>query len=64
MNNMDEQKKAEFYNFLLSEHTKLYNQIQLVKSENVNLNQEQESRIKELEQKQNMIMFEVQKLLM
>jgi len=61
---MDNETKARFYNFLLSEHTKLANQIQQVRAESVNLNGEQENRIRNLERQQSMIMQEVQKLLM
>jgi len=61
---MNTETKSKFYNFLLSEHTKLSNQIQQVKAESVNLNEEQEKRIKGFEHKQHLIMVEVQKLLM
>lgn len=60
---MENEQKAKFYNFLLAEHTKLSNQIQQIRAESVNLNSEQESRIRQLESKQGMIMQEVQKLL-
>lgn len=61
---MENEEKAKFYNFLLAEHTKLGNQIQLVMAENVNLNSEQEHRIKVLKQKQLLIMQEVERLMM
>lgn len=61
---MDNETKAKFYNFLLAEHTKLGNQIQQIRSESVNLDSNQEFRIREIEQKQSLIMQEVQKLLM
>lgn len=61
---METETKAKLYNFLLSEHTKLSNQIQQVRAESVNLNSEQELRIKNFEHKQSLIMKEVQKLLM
>lgn len=60
---MNQEQKAKFYNFLLNEHTKLSNQIQQIKSESVNLNSNQENRIKDLEYKQVIIMQEVEKLL-
>lgn len=61
---MDNETKAKFYNFLLAEHTKLANKIQQVRAESVNLNGEQENRIRNFERQQSMIMQEVQKLLM
>ena len=61
---MDNETKARFYNFLLAEHTKLANQIQQIRAESVNLDSNQESRIRDLENRQNTIMQEVQKLLM
>lgn len=60
---MNQEEKAQFYNFLLSEHTKLSNRIQQIKAENVNLDSNQERRIQELQYKQNIIMKEVERLM-
>ena len=60
---MNQEQKAQFYNFLLNEHTKLSNKIEQIKAESVNLNSNQERRIQELQYKQNIIMKEVERLM-
>jgi hypothetical protein len=59
---MTEQQKANLYGNLLNEHTKLFNEINLIKSENFELNPQQSKQVKELEMKQAQIMQQIRKL--
>jgi hypothetical protein len=59
---MTEQQKANLYGSLLNEHTKLFNEINLIKSENLELNPQQNKKVKELEMKQSQIMQQIRKL--
>jgi len=60
---MTTEQKGQIYGNLLNEHTKCFNQINSIKGESIELNQEQRLRIQQLEQRQQQIMDEVNKLL-
>jgi len=60
---MTTEQKAQVYGNLLNEHTKCFNEINRIKGESLELNQEQRLRIQKLEQRQAQIMQEVNKLL-
>jgi|LakMenE01Jun11ns_1017448.scaffolds.fasta_scaffold8675131_2 hypothetical protein len=60
---MNEQQKAEIYGNLLNEHTKCFNEINRIKAESLELNQEQKNRIQKFEQRQSQIMVEINKLM-
>lgn len=57
-----EQQKAQVYGNLLNEHTKLFNEINRIKSESLELNPEQKRKIQIMEQKQVEIMQQVKRL--
>lgn len=57
---MTNEQKAQRYNYLLSEHTKISNQIQSIKGESIDLNQPQLQKISRLENQLMMIMNEIQ----
>lgn len=59
---MTEQQKATLYGNLLNEHTKLFNQISLIKSENLEMNPQQMKQVRELEMKQSQIMEQVKRM--
>lgn len=59
---MTEQQKATLYGNLLNEHTKLFNQINLVKSESLEMNPQQMKKVRELEQKQAQIMEQIRRM--
>lgn len=60
---MTTEQKGQIYGNLLNEHTKCFNQINSIKGESIELNREQRLRIQQLEQRQQQIMDEVNKLL-
>jgi hypothetical protein len=60
---MTTEQKGQIYGNLLNEHTKCFNQINSIKGESIELNREQRLRIQQLEQRQQQIMAEVNKLL-
>ena len=60
---MTNEQKAQRYNFLLGEHTKISNMIQSIKGESIDLNQPQLQKISRLENQLMMIMNEIQKML-
>ena len=60
---MTTEQKAQKYGELMNEHTKCFNQINSIKGESLELNQEQRLKIQKLEQRQNQIMQEVNRLL-
>jgi hypothetical protein len=60
---MNEQQKAEIYGNLLNEHTKCFNEINRIKAESLELNQEQKNRVQKFEQRQSQIMLEINKLM-
>ena len=57
---MNIEQKAQRYNYLLGEHTKISNQIQSIKGESIDLNASQEQRISRLNNQLMMIMNEIQ----
>lgn len=60
---MTTEQKAQIYGNLMNEHTKCFNEINRIKGESLDLNQEQQLKIQKLEQRQQQIMSEVNKLL-
>jgi hypothetical protein len=60
---MTTEQKAEVYGNLLNEHTKCFNEINRIKGESLELNREQRLKVQQLEQRQQQIMTEVNKLL-
>jgi uncharacterized protein YlxW (UPF0749 family) len=59
---MNNEQKAEKYNQLMYEYTKLQNKISSIKGESVNLNQPQINEIRDLENKIRYIMGKVSTL--
>lgn len=59
---MTEEQKAQAYGNLLNEHTKYFNQINRIKAESLELNQEQRLKIHQLEEKQRKIMEQIKNL--
>jgi hypothetical protein len=59
---MTEEQKAQIYGNLLNEHTKCFNEINLIKAENLELNREQILRVQQLEQKQIQLMNQMRSL--
>ena len=53
---MNNSQKAERYNQLMFEHTKIQNRISSIKGESINLNQNQIKEIRELEHRLLLIM--------
>lgn len=53
---MNNSQKAERYNQLMFEHTKIQNRISSIKGESIDLNQNQIKEIKELERRLLLIM--------
>jgi hypothetical protein len=60
---MTEEQKAGVYGNLLNEHTKCFNEINRIKGESLELNQEQQRRIQQLENRQNQIIQEINRLM-
>jgi hypothetical protein len=59
---MTNEQKAQVYNQLMFEHTKLSNQINAIKGESIDLNQEQEQRIRVIESKIRDVMNRLSRL--
>lgn len=59
---MNDEQKAQLYGQLLNEHTKLFNEISLLKSENMNWDSNVSKKIAMLEQKQMEIMQRIKTL--
>ena len=59
---MTNEEKAQVYNQLMFEHTKLSNQINSIKGESIDLNQEQQQRIMVIESKIRDIMNRLSRL--
>jgi hypothetical protein len=57
---MNMEQKAQRYNYLLGEHTKISNQIQSIKGESIDLNSSQQQRISVLNNQLLSIMNEIQ----
>jgi len=60
---MTNEQKAQRYNYLLSEHTKISNEIQSIKGESIDLNESQLQRISKLNNQLRVIMNEIQGML-
>ena len=60
---MNETQKAQMYGQLLNDHTRLHNQIQEIKGQNLELNQEQIGKVRQLEEGQRRIMAALNKLM-
>ena len=60
---MNNDEKAARYGQLLNEHTRLQNEISSIKGESLEMNQQQLSKIKELQQRQLRVMNEINRLL-
>jgi len=60
---MTEEQKAQIYGNLLNEHTKLFNEINRIKSESLDLNGEQIKKVRQYEQRQMQIMEQIKRLL-
>ena len=60
---MNETQKAEIYGQLLNDHTRLHNQIQEIKGQNLELNQVQIGQVRQLEEGQRRIMSALNKLM-
>lgn len=59
---MTEGQKAQVYGDLLNQHTKYFNEINRIKADSLELNEEQKRKIFDLENKQKQIMEQVKKL--
>lgn len=59
---MNNESKARMYGELLNEHTRVGNLISEVKAENFEMNDEQNTRIRVLENKQIQIMMAIKKI--
>lgn len=60
---MTEDQKAQIYGNLLNEHTKLFNEINLIKAQNIDLNSEQLRKIQQMEYRQLQIMEQIRRLM-
>lgn len=59
---MTNEQKAQVYNQMMFEHTRIQNKISSIKGESINLNHAQIAEIKELENKLRFIMEKVSRL--
>jgi hypothetical protein len=59
---MTEEQKGQIYGQLLNEHTKCFNEINRIKGNSLDLNQDDQNKIKKLEQRQVEIMQQVKNL--
>ena len=59
---MNNEQKAQLYNQLMFEYTKLQNRVSSIKGESINLNQNQLNEIRNLESKMNLIMSKIMSL--
>jgi|694.fasta_scaffold46509_8 hypothetical protein len=57
------EQKAQIYGQLLNDHTRLHNQINEIKGQNLELNDKQRQQIRELEQRQFTIMRQINQLM-
>jgi hypothetical protein len=57
------EQKAQIYGQLLNDHTRLHNQINEIKGQNLELNDKQRQQIRELEQRQMTIMRQINQLM-
>jgi archaellum component FlaC len=59
---MTNEQKAQMYNQMMFEYTRLQNQVSSIKGEAINLNQKQLNEIREIENRMRMIMSKVSSL--
>ncbi len=59
---MTNEQKAQVYNQMMFEYTRLQNQVSSIKGESINLNQKQLNEIREIENRMRMIMNRVSSL--
>ncbi len=59
---MNNEQKAQMYNQLMFEYTRLQNQVSSIKGEAIDLNQKQLNEIREIENRMRMIMSKVSSL--
>jgi hypothetical protein len=59
---MTNEQKAQMYNQLMFEYTRLQNQVSSIKGEAIDLNQKQLNEIREIENRMRMIMSKVSSL--
>lgn len=59
---MNDDQKAKLYGSLMTEHRMLFNEINNIKGQNLELTKEQISKIKMMEMKQRAIMEQVKRL--
>mgnify|MGYP000294510692 CR=1 FL=1 len=59
---MTNEQKAQMYNQMMFEYTKLQNQVSSIKGEAIDLNQKQLNEIREIENRMRMIMSKVSSL--
>jgi hypothetical protein len=60
---MTQEQKSQLYTNLLSQHTRLDNQINEIKSEHFEMNDEQMGRIRVLQSKQGQLVAQMQQLM-
>jgi hypothetical protein len=60
---MTQEQKSQLYTNLLTQHTRLDNQINEIKSENFEMNDEQMGRIRVLQSKQGQLVVQMQQLM-
>jgi hypothetical protein len=60
---MTQEQKSQLYSNLLLQHTRLDNQINEIKSENFEMNDEQMGRIRVLQSKQGQLVGQMQQLM-
>lgn len=60
---MTQEQKSQLYTNLLTQHTRLDNQINEIKSENFEMNDEQMGRIRVLQSKQGQLVAQMQQLM-
>lgn len=60
---MTQEQKSQMYTQLMNQHTRLDNQINEIKAEHFELNDEQMGRIRALQVKQGQIVYQMQQLM-
>ncbi len=60
---MTQEQKSQMYSSLMTQHTRLDNQINEIKAEHFELNDEQMGRIRALQVKQGQIVYQMQQLM-
>lgn len=60
---MNNEQKAQMYNQLLSEHTRIMNEISSIKGESIDLDNKQLMIIRQLEVRQQQIMSNIQRMM-